>query len=211
MLQPKLLCFQVLLRGLERLQDYLNALVIIFSIVYYRMTGLVGGGTPEQQQQRAIRVQTRSRYFKPGNHHEKGFIMSTHSMFRGGGEVNMQTPPAQQIVTTSYPTTSSTLTYLLSSNNSSARTTTSTSSNNLDQSFASLNSPAPSSTDTQQKNLLLKSLLNASFSTTGNNDQNSDPGGHISNSRILQLLSQVRDFILCFAYNISDVKCIRVI
>ncbi len=158
------------------------------------MIGLVGGGTPEQQQQRAIRVLTRSRYFKPGNHHEKGFIMSTHSMFRGGGEVNTQTPPTQQIVTTSYPTTSSTLTYLLSSNNSSARTTTA-SSNNIEQSFALLNSPTPSSTDTQQKNLLLKSLLNASFASTGNNDQNSDPGGHISNSRILQLLSQVRGSI----------------
>ena len=106
------------------------------------MIGLVGGGTPEQQQQRAIRVLTRSRYFKPGNHHEKGFIMSTHSMFRGGGEVNTQTPPTQQIVTTSYPTTSSTLTYLLSSNNSSARTTTA-SSNNMEQSFALLNSPTP--------------------------------------------------------------------
>ena len=170
------------------------------------MTGLVGGGNLEQQQQRAIRVQTRSRYFKPGNHHEKGFIMSTHSMFRGGGEVNTQTPPAQQIVTTSYPTTSSTLTYLLSSNNSSARTTTTAaSSNNMEQSFALVNNPAPSSTDTQQKNLLLKSLLNASFASAGNTDQNSDPGGHISNSRILQLLSQVRDLILSFLSNISNV------
>ena len=51
------------------------------------------------------------------------------------------------------------------------------------------NSGQSSSADTQQKNLLLKSLLNASFATSGG-DQNNEPGS-VSNSRILQLLSQV--------------------
>ena len=157
----------------------------------YRMIGLFGGSA-EQQLQRSVRVQTRSRYFKPGNHHEKGFIMSTHSMVRAGSETSSFTSAS-----------SSTLTYLLSTNNT-TRTTTTTTTSSSDP-FPSLNSPvqmtttataAASSSDTQQKNLLLKSLLNASFASTAN-EQNSDQSAHlasVSNSRILQLLSQVRKF-----------------
>jgi hypothetical protein len=155
----------------------------------YRMVGLFGGNA-EQQLQRSVRVQTRSRYFKPVNHHEKGFIMSTHSMVRAGSE----TSSPSSFTSTSSPTT---LTYLLSTNNTTRMTTTTTtsdpfpSSNSLVQTTA-----AGSSTDTtQQKNLLLKSLLNASFASTAGGDQNNEQPAHlasVSNSRILQLLSQVR-------------------
>jgi hypothetical protein len=154
----------------------------------YRMVGLFGGNA-EQQLQRSVRVQTRSRYFKPVNHHEKGFIMSTHSMVRAGSE----TSSPSSFTSTSSPTT---LTYLLSTNNTTRTTTTTTSdpfpsSNSLVQTTA-----AGSSTDTtQQKNLLLKSLLNASFASTAGGDQNNEQPAHlasVSNSRILQLLSQVR-------------------
>lgn len=162
----------------------------------YRMVGIFSGG-PQEQQQRAIRVQTRSRYFKPAGHHEKGFILSAHSMLRPSFESQIQ-------ATTAPP--AATLTYLLSTSNArTTPTTTTMPSAQADPFPATL----PPPTESQQKNLLLKSLLNATFSNSGNEPGSSDSTGQmatVSNSRILQLLSQVSCAYFISLPPVADVK-----